>query len=166
MTEIWKQFKSIEVSTLGNLRDAVTKKEVITLKKNAGYLRVHYKGICEYVHRLVAIAFIANLENLPQVNHKDENKLNNCVDNLEWCTPKYNCNYGTRNIRQSQKMQGRHLSDTHKQSIANSLSGRERTDDVKDAISKGQSLRWSTRSDAERSAIASKGWETRRQKNA
>lgn len=69
MTEIWKQFKSIEVSTLGNLRDAVTKKEVITLKKNAGYLRVHY-------------------------------------------------------------------------------------------------IRWSTRSDAERSAIASKGWETRRQKNA
>lgn len=47
------------------------------------------------VHRLVALTYIPNPNNYPQVNHKDENKLNNNVDNLEWCTSYYNMTYGT-----------------------------------------------------------------------
>ena len=53
----------------------------------------------ESVHRVVALAFIPNPNDYPQVNHKDENKWNNCVNNLEWCTSKYNNSYGTLNKR-------------------------------------------------------------------
>ena len=56
------------------------------------------------VHRLVAEHFIPNPNNWPEVNHKDENPLNNHVDNLEWCTPSYNVNYGTRIKRQAEKL--------------------------------------------------------------
>lgn len=48
------------------------------------------------VHRIVAIAFIENINNYPVVNHKDEDKQNNCVNNLEWCDVLYNNNYGNR----------------------------------------------------------------------
>lgn len=56
----------------------------------------------ENVHRLVALAFIDNPNNLPQVNHIDENKLNNNVVNLEWVNEKQNANHGTRNKRISE----------------------------------------------------------------
>ena len=54
------------------------------------------------VHRLIAETFIPNPKNLPMVNHKDENKLNNNIDNLEWVTALQNANYGSRNERISQ----------------------------------------------------------------
>lgn len=51
------------------------------------------------LHRLVASVFIPNPDNLPQINHKDENPLNNAVSNLEWCTAAYNNAYGTAKLR-------------------------------------------------------------------
>ena len=77
-----------------------------------GYLRVSlYRGnhisSSYLVHRLVATAFIPNPKNLPCINHKDENPSNNRADNLEWCTHKYNCNYGSHNSRLSSAKKGR-----------------------------------------------------------
>lgn len=67
--------------------------------KRLGYLKVDlYKDGQQksfFIHRLVATAFIPNPDNLPTVNHKDENPSNNMVENLEWCDNSYNINYGT-----------------------------------------------------------------------
>lgn len=124
LNEVWKPvvgYKGIyEVSNLGNVkvldrfiireRNGTYIKKGHFLKKeldNQGYYRVtltkNNNSKHKLVSRLVAQAFIPNPNNLPCVNHKDENSLNNCVDNLEWCTQKYNCNYGTRNERIIQK---------------------------------------------------------------
>lgn len=88
-----------EVSNKGNVRN-VRRNKLLRLQKNQGYIRVGLSknGIKTWlrVHRLVAQAFLPNPDNLPQINHKDEDKTNNSVDNLEWCTAKYNNTYGTR----------------------------------------------------------------------
>lgn len=92
-----------------------------------GYLKVRIKNKLVSVHRLVAEAFIPNPNNLPQVNHKDENKLNNDVSNLEWCDAKYNSSYGTRAERLSAALRGKPkgpMSEEHKSSISNTLKGR------------------------------------------
>lgn len=88
-----------EVDTLGNVYSLKTN---IKLKPNDSknpYYTVHllHNGVrkARTIHRIVAEAFIPNPRNLPQVNHKDEDKHNNNADNLEWCTALYNSRYGT-----------------------------------------------------------------------
>lgn len=75
-------------------------------KKN-GYLQVilKNKGVQKgfLIHRLVAETYLPNPNNLPQVNHKDEDKIHNWISNLEWCDAKYNSNFGTRKERLSKK---------------------------------------------------------------
>ena len=111
--EIWKDIKGYEgiykISSFGKIkslpRNGTIKKEKIIkqVKDKDGYLKVILNKYSSYktvsVHRLVALNFIPNLLNLPQINHKDENKQNNQIDNLEWCSNKYNSNFGTRNER-------------------------------------------------------------------
>ena len=91
-----------------SLRRSIVLKPFIN---NRGYLRVVLQKDCEIknysVHRLVAEAFIPNTLNLPEVNHKNENKTDNRVENLEWCDHSYNNKYGIANIIRSQKTSDR-----------------------------------------------------------
>lgn len=102
MIEEWRDIKGYEneyrVSNMGRVMSLLGKKPRILKpsKNKRGYLKVQlHCNNDKRVHRLVAEAFIDNPNNYREVNHKDENPCNNRVDNLEWCTHKYNLNYGT-----------------------------------------------------------------------
>lgn len=124
--EIWEKIKEApdySVSNFGKVRMdgktivksngimATYKSHIVKPSvKKCGYLEVRLitdtnKSIYRLIHRLVLSAFnpIENMEKM-EVNHRDENKLNNNLDNLEWVTAKENCNYGTRNERFSAKL--------------------------------------------------------------
>lgn len=111
-----------EVSSLGRVRSlnyrGTGEVKILKQNKNKGYLSVALCGKVFKVHRLVATVFVPNPNNLPQVNHLDENKHNNRVDNLEWVTAKDNMNYGTRNKKASESMKGKTFSDEHKRKMS------------------------------------------------
>lgn len=112
--EVWKSldflgYPDYEVSNIGRVKSLKGKERILKYGKTKdGYLLValskNRNRKTFLVHRLVALAFILNPENLPCVNHKDENKENNHVDNLEFCTYSFNINYGTRNKKASKTM--------------------------------------------------------------
>lgn len=109
--EIWKgikNFPNYEISNLGNVRNIKKDKLMTTSIRKNGYctVKLSYNGISKEckLHRLVAEAFVSNPNHLPFVNHKDENKENNIYTNLEWCDSLYNNTYGTRCIRQANKI--------------------------------------------------------------
>ena len=93
------------VTKEGCVYSHITGKFLKPNKMKTGYLSVElWKNRTNkrvLIHRLVAQAFIPNPNNYPQVNHKDEDKQNNSVENLEWCTSKYNLNYGNTQLRKS-----------------------------------------------------------------
>ena len=92
-------YENYEVTCSGDVLNSKTGRVLKPGKNYKGYFFVilskNGKAKKFYIHRLVAEAFIPNPLNLPCVNHKDEVKTNNCVENLEWCDCKYNINYGT-----------------------------------------------------------------------
>lgn len=132
MEEIWKDIPGYEkyymASTLGRIKSKDRVIKTVLKGKEIKYIKrgrimtpclnsSKYLGLpintdklkkSENVHRLIAITFLPNPNNLPCVNHKDENKLNNCVDNLEWCTKSYNHSYGTCIERTSEKQRLTH----------------------------------------------------------
>ena len=144
MKEVWKDIKDYEglyqVSNLGRIKSV---DRIIKRKKNGDYfqkgrilnLQIAKNGyyICKLsyqnkkpsknVHKLVAEAFISNPNNYPCINHKDENKLNNNVNNLEWCTCKYNNNYGTKKERISNALKGRKVSEETKEKHRKAMIG-------------------------------------------
>lgn len=104
----WKRipgFERYSVSTDGQVKSHHGKEKILVQSDNGNgykkvYLSMPYEKRNMFVHRLVALAFIPNPNNLPFINHKDENPSNNNVDNLEWCDQKYNMNCGTVKERQ------------------------------------------------------------------
>ena len=131
INEIWKPVVGYEglyevsnlgrVKSLGNTLKCSRFRGIETIMRpevtNLSYCRISLRKDRKYkhwsVHRLVAIAFLPNPNNLPVVNHKDENPSNNCVDNLEWCTHQYNLTYGTARKRGAETFKKSNVSKCH-----------------------------------------------------
>ncbi len=109
MTESWdtlKGFSNYEINRKGHVRNKLTGREIGTTDEH-GYVRVVLKQDGRFynrgIHVLVAMQYIPNPDNKTVVNHIDENRANNCVENLEWVSPKENANHGNRNTKLSRR---------------------------------------------------------------
>ena len=156
--EIWKDIEGYEgyyqISNMGRVKSlertvrcnrgyrTVPEKILEGSKNTYGYLQVELcqeakKNYCT-IHRLVAQAFLDNSEGYKEINHKDEDKTNNCVENLEWCDRSYNTNYGTRNQRAGEKLRGRKHSEETIKKIAEKLRGRKLSEETIKKIAEKQ----------------------------
>ncbi len=107
MEEIWKDIEGFEgeymISNLGRVKSLKSNIILRQFEYRGGYLEVHLRKpkikVHKKVHRLVAEAFLANPNHYKEVNHKDENKQNNMVNNLEWCSRSYNNTYNNRHFK-------------------------------------------------------------------
>lgn len=104
--EEWKDVLNFEslykVSNIGNVKSLNTNENMKFTTRSGYYniiLRKNGKRYSKQIHRLVAEAFLENKENKPIVNHKDYNRKNNNVENLEWCTQKENVNWSRNNMK-------------------------------------------------------------------
>ena len=100
MTEQWKvieEYPLYMASNLGRIKNIKTNHILVGGLDKDGYRQVTLqtgdKQVCRRICRLIAKTFIQNPDDLPCVNHKDEIKTNDCVENLEWCTYEYNHNF-------------------------------------------------------------------------
>ena len=106
--DLLERYQGYQITKDGRVWSNKRKKWLKTVIDRNGYVRVHLmidgKNKCMLVHRLVAETYIPNPNNLPQVNHKNEDKTLNTVENIEWCDNQYNNNYGTANDRRKNKL--------------------------------------------------------------
>lgn len=115
--EIWKDIKDLQglyqISNKGKIRSYFNDFRILTpqVSKN-GYLRIIVKNKHYSIHRLVAETFIPNPQNKPEVNHKDGNKENNCVNNLEWVTRSENQIHSYRILKNIPSMKN-HFKNNH-----------------------------------------------------
>lgn len=143
----WKSIPNFSwylASNTGQIFDIIEKKIVTQYNHVNGYKLVRIindsgEKILIGVHRLIYQAFKGTYPNHLEINHKDERKNNNNINNLEAITKIENLNYGTRNERISKAMAGRKLTGTHKENISKSLKGTEISEVTKQAVSKALS---------------------------
>lgn len=132
MWKVINNFEDYQVSDLGEIKSLKFGEEKILKpqKLNSGYLYVYLcKDGAVYhktIHRLVAEAFIENVDNKPCIDHINTIRTDNRVENLRWCTHKENCNYEITVKRMSEAHKGKKLSEEHKGKISNALKGKEK----------------------------------------
>lgn len=110
MYKVIKDYPNYAVNEDGTVKNIKTERILQTYPDKGGYQQVYLYNKSgrkvKLVHRLVAESFIPNPFNYTQVNHKDENPANNRLDNLEWCSPEYNSNFGNHCLKISTRCRG------------------------------------------------------------